>query len=211
MIERYINGIKVFENDVFPAHADRFRELETGQEPPVLLITCSDSRIVPAMLTQSGPGDLFVLRNAGNIVPPYGPANGGEAASIEYAVAVLNVAHIVICGHSRCGAMQALLEPDSVANLPAVCSWISHAHAARDRLGRSNGRGTQGVQASLERLIELNVMLQLDHLRTHPVVAKAVSEQRLELHGWVYRFETGEVRVHNAETRRFERLATAAV
>jgi carbonic anhydrase len=207
MIERYINGIKVFENDVFPNHAERFQKLADGQQPPVLLITCSDSRIVPALLTQSGPGDLFVLRNAGNIVPPYGPANGGEAAAIEYAVAALNVSHVVVCGHSRCGAMQAVLDPPTLDDMPAVRAWIQHVERARTALADAPPATGQSGQADLDRLIELNVLLQLDHLRTHPTVAHALAERRLELHGWVYRFETGEILTHSSANGCFEKIA----
>jgi carbonic anhydrase len=202
LLEKFVSGYGKFEKEVFPQQKQAFAELAEGQQPPMLLITCSDSRIVPNLVLQADPGDLFILRNAGNIVPPFGPNVGAEAAAIEYAVAVLKVGHVVVCGHSRCGAMQALLAPESVASLPAVKQWIGFSAAAR-----AAAEGEAG-ETSLDRLIERNVLLQLDHLRTHPAVARGLAGNTLRIHGWVYRFETGELLAHDPETHAFRKLGS---
>lgn len=200
LIQKFIKGYETFQENVFPKEKETFAKLADGQQPPVLLITCSDSRIVPNLVLQADPGELFMLRNAGNIVPPYGPNMGAEAAAIEYAVAVLKVKHIVVCGHSKCGAMGAVMDPGSVEALPAVKAWVQYATAARSALEGESG------EKSLERLIERNVMLQVDHLLSHPAVAKAVAANELHLHGWVYKFETGEMVAHDRATGRFKSL-----
>ena len=135
-MQRLLDGLRVFQHRVFPALRPRFERLANGQQPHTLFITCSDSRIVPHLLTQTEPGELFVLRNAGNLVPPWTAEHAGEAATIEYAVQVLNVREIVVCGHSHCGAMQALLDPASVESLPAVRQWLAHAQPVLEDVPR---------------------------------------------------------------------------
>ena len=130
-MQKLIQGIHQFQAKNFVPMQGLFEQLAKGQNPETLFITCSDSRIDPNLLTQAKPGDLFILRNAGNIVPPHGAGNGGEAATIEFAVAALGVKDIIICGHSHCGAMQGLLQPEQVASLAAVSSWLSHAETTR--------------------------------------------------------------------------------
>lgn len=168
-------------------HRALFEHLADGQQPEALFITCSDSRIQPSLVTETLPGELFLLRNAGNFVQRHDAGPHAEAAAIEYAVEVLGVEHIVICGHSRCGAVAAALDPDSAAGLPAVRDWLAAA-----------GPDLAAVTAtdSAERLdaaIRLNVRQQLENLRTHPAVRKGEDAGSLELHGWVYEFETGNV------------------
>ena len=130
-MQKLIEGIHQFQEENFRPLQGLFEKLSRGQNPETLFITCSDSRIDPNLLTQSQPGDLFILRNAGNIVPSHGGPYGGEVATIEFAVAGLGVKDIIICGHSHCGAMMGLLQPEMVANLPAVSSWLSHAETTR--------------------------------------------------------------------------------
>lgn len=201
-IEKFIRGYQVFRSEVFPKQAKVFAELADGQKPPVLLITCSDSRIVPSLVFQADPGELFMLRNAGNIVPPYGPNHGAEAAAIEYAVMVLKVRHIVVCGHSKCGAMQGLLTPEAIERFPAVKGWLQFAAAARAAVDAEVG------QTCLDRLIERNVLLQLDHLRSHPAVARGLASESLRLHGWVYHFETGELVAYDHLKQTFRPLVS---
>ena len=143
--DNYSTASANFSGQVFPIHQSKFEELASGQRPPTLFITCSDSRIVPELLTQTEPGDLFVLRNAGNLVPPYSAPLSGEAATIEYAVKVLKVEHIVVCGHSHCGAITGLLRPETLKDLPAVAEWLAHAEQLpagdhRARVGNRSGR-----------------------------------------------------------------------
>jgi carbonic anhydrase len=157
------------------------------------------------LLTQAKPGDLFILRNAGNIVPPHGAGSGGEAATIEFAVAALGVKDIIICGHSHCGAMQGLLHPEQVASLPSVSSWLSHAEMTR-RIMRENYGHLEGDRL-LTATVEENVLVQLENLRTLPAVGSRLVRGDLHLHGWVYKIETGEVFAYDVENAQFVKLA----
>src|SRR5262245_41103473 len=130
-MERLLRGVTKFQTEVFPAQRPLFEGLASGQSPEALFITCADSRIVPQLITQSSPGDLFICRNAGNMVPPYGELHGGVSATIEYALCVLNVKHIIVCGHTDCGAMKGILHPEAVADMPTVRSWLAHGEVAR--------------------------------------------------------------------------------
>jgi carbonic anhydrase len=198
-----ISGVRQFQRDIFPEHRELFEQLTAGQSPGVMLITCSDSRVDPFLLTQSRPGELFVVRNAGNLVPPPERAVGAEAAAIEYAVVALRVQDIVICGHSGCGAMTALLDPAHFTNLPNMAQWLRHAQKVRASLLAAGG--LNGPDA-LQRAVEANVLVQLDHLRAHASVATAVKAGRLRLHGWVYHIATGEVTSYDDERREFRPL-----
>jgi carbonic anhydrase len=156
-----------------------------------LFITCSDSRIIPSLVTQTEPGELFILRNAGNIIPPFGASNGGEAATIEYGISVLGVQDVIICGHSKCGAMSSLLNRQSTEKLPSVALWLQHAEATR-RIMLEKYTHLQGNDL-LTATVQENVLMQLENLRTHPAVAAAAARGAIRLHGWVYKFETGQV------------------
>ena len=204
-MQKLIQGIHQFQGKSFLPLQGLFEQLAKGQNPETLFITCSDSRIDPSLLTQAKPGDLFILRNAGNIVPPHGAGNGGEAATIEFAVAALGVKDIIICGHSHCGAMQGLLKPEQVASLPAVSSWLSHAEKTR-RIMRDNYAHLQGERL-LTATIEENVLVQLENLRTLPAVGSRLVRGDLHLHGWVYKIETGEVFAYDVENAQFVKLA----
>jgi carbonic anhydrase len=187
-----IEGLKTFQNEVFPRHRELFERLYGNQAPACLFITCSDSRVVPNLILQAEPGELFVLRNAGNIVPPPGTGVGGTISGIEYAVEVLGVRGIVLCGHSNCGAMKGILHPEAVAHLPNVSSWVRHGEPAREAVERL----FPGIDEArkLDRLVEQNVILQVKNLLAHDCVRRAVDERRLELYGWVYDILTGHVR-----------------
>jgi carbonic anhydrase len=191
-MQKLVDGIHQFQSNIFSAKQRLFERLANGQQPLALFITCSDSRINPNLLTQTEPGELFILRNAGNIVPPYGAVQGGEAGTIEYAVSVLKVKDIVVCGHSLCGAMAGLLDPDQISSLSAVRAWLMHAEATK-RIVQENYADLTDDKARLTATVEENVLVQLENLRTHPSVAAALARQQLNLHGWVYKFETGQV------------------
>ncbi|MFM9828253.1 MAG: carbonic anhydrase [Sphingomonas sp.] len=198
---RFAAGVVRFQNEIFPNKRALFEQLSAGQSPEALFITCSDSRIETAMLTQTEPGDLFICRNAGNIVPPHTSQTGGMTASIEFAVAVLEVPHIVVCGHTECGAMKGAMAIESVASLPHVSQWLGYAKAAVDIVDRIGGDLNDAERMTM--LLEQNVMLQLQHLRTHPSVAARVAAGMLELHGWVYDIKTGGVSALDATQQRF--------
>jgi len=207
-MEKLIRGIHEFQSHLFCAQRELFERLAHGQHPDALFITCSDSRVNPNLITQTQPGDLFILRNAGNIVPPYGAVKGGEDATIEYAVAALGIRDIVVCGHSGCGAMKALLEPESVRRLPAVAAWLQHAEATRRIM--SENYGEEAGDALLLDTIKENVLVQIENLRTHPAVAAGLAAGRLNLHGWVYQIETGEVFAYDPNHRQFRPVVEAA-
>ena len=201
-MQKLVEGIHQFQKNVFSSQQELFERLVRGQKPLALFITCSDSRINPNLLTQTDPGELFILRNAGNIVPPHGAVGGGEAGTIEYAVGVLKVRDIIVCGHSHCGAMSGLLDPRGLEELPAVRSWLSHAESTR-RILRENYDHLKDASARVTVAVEENVLVQLENLRTHPSVWSAISRGELSLHGWVYKFETGQVFAYNHESAQF--------
>jgi len=196
-MKRLIEGLVRFQREVFPAKQQLFRRLADGQNPRALFITCADSRVVPDLITQSAPGDLFICRNAGNIVPPYGEMNGGVSATIEYAVMALGIRNIIVCGHSDCGAMKAVFHPEKVKNLPTVESWLRHAESAR-RVVQENYVGLT-EEESVQLLTKENVVAQLDHLRTHPSVASRIARGELNLYGWVYQIHSGQMTAYDAE------------
>lgn len=206
-MQKLVQGLHQFQSQVFSSHKELFERLEKGQSPETLFITCSDSRINPNLITQTGPGELFILRNVGNLVPRYDEHVGSTAAAIEFAVAALKVKDIVICGHSNCGAMQAVLNPASLEALPATREWLHHA-AATGRIIRENYGHLQG-EARLHATVEENVLVQLEHLRSHPTVAEALDAGRLRIHGWVYKIQTGEVFAYDAVQAQFAALADA--
>ncbi len=193
-MEHLLERAALFRNNVFPQESALYRRLASdGQSPRALMISCADSRVVPEIITQAGPGELFVCRNAGNIVPPFSQANGGVSSAVEYAVIALGVRDIVVCGHSDCGAMKAFSNPDALAKMPNVAAWLRHAHAAHSVVC-SAYHDHDLDDASAARVLALeNVVVQINHLRTHPSVASAVAKGELTLHGWFFDIETGDI------------------
>ena len=198
ILERLVDGVRRFQVQVFPQQAEMFAQAASEkQSPHTLFITCADSRIDPIAITSSSTGEIFVARNIGNMVPAYGEMLGGVSAVIEFAVSSLGVRHVVICGHSHCGAMQGLLDPVSVSSMPTVESWLHNAHAA---LSVAEGLQEQALKIDpqselIDILTEQNVLLQMQHLKTHPSVAGAIARRNLTISGWIYSIGTGEVRI----------------
>ncbi|WP_030861432.1 carbonic anhydrase [Streptomyces sp. NRRL S-37] len=183
----------------FGQRPEEFARLAEGQSPDVLFITCSDSRVVPALITGARPGELFELRTAGNIVPPYAPGRPtSEAATVEYAVGVLGVTDIVVCGHSHCGAIGALVRGDDLDAVPAVRDWLAHAADEPTPADAADPACAQAVQH--------HVLAQLLRLRSYPCVERRLASGRLRLRGWYYEVHTGAVREHRADTDSFEAL-----
>lgn len=208
-MQKLLDGLRQFMSTVQEDERELFSRLSHGQNPEVMFITCSDSRISPHLMTQAKPGDLFVLRNAGNIVPPYGAVDGGEAATLEYAISVLGVRHVVVCGHSDCGAMKGLLAPESCSHLPLVRRWLGYAEPARRIvLQRRDGEGAP--EQRLDVLIEVNVLAQLANLRTHPAVAAHLVTGELELHGWTYDIASGRVSAFDSQAGVFVNVLEAS-
>ncbi|MCO7553208.1 carbonic anhydrase [Metapseudomonas otitidis] len=202
-----VEGCRRFREQVFPEQRALFQRLARSQAPRTLFITCADSRVAPELITQSAPGDLFVTRNVGNLVPAYGQMNGGVSTAIEYAVLALGVQHIIVCGHSDCGAMKAVLAPETLGPMPTVRAWLRHAEVARSLVERNC---TCATHDTLGVLTEENVVAQLDHLRTHPAVAARLAAGQLFIHGWVYDIETAAIRAYDAETGGFRPLEEAS-
>ncbi len=206
---KLIKGLHHFQSEIFLSQKDLFERLAKGQNPDALFITCADSRINPNLITQTNPGDLFILRNAGNIVPPYGAANGGEGATIEFAVSALGVKDIIVCGHSHCGAMRGLLHPEELTEMPAVATWLSHAESTR-RTVKENYTDLNDEEL-LNITMQENVLAQLENLRTHPAVAARLAGGNLNLHAWSYKIETGEVFSYQPDEGQFLRLTELPV
>jgi len=208
---RIIQGVFGFQKRVFGEKEELFQKLGKGQNPLALFITCSDSRINPNLLTQTEPGELFILRNAGNLVPPSGNGPGGEEATVEYAIKHLKIKDIILCGHSKCGAMNGLLScalgnpPDP--SIPAVNQWLSHAMPISTKVSNKS-KEISGDQL-LSYCIEQNVLQQMENLKTYSSVQSALADGKLRLHSWVYRIETGEVLAFDMEKHAFVSLDKA--
>jgi carbonic anhydrase len=191
-MKRLIQGLHQFQTTYFNTHKELFELLSQGQKPKFLFITCSDSRIDPNLLTQAKPGEMFIIRNAGNLIPPYGATNGGEGAAVEYAVHALGVEEIIVCGHSHCGAMKGLLQIGKLEeDMPMVYEWLKHAEATR-RTIKEHYQDYEGEEL-LNATTEENILTQLENLRTYPVIHSRLKSGQIHLHGWVYEIETGEV------------------
>ncbi|GGR16064.1 carbonic anhydrase [Streptomyces netropsis] len=175
-----------------PQSTGELSGLELGQSPEALFITCSDSRVVPTLITGTRPGDLFELRTAGNIVPEYSTEHpSGEMATIEYAVSVLGVRDIIVCGHSHCGAVGALVRDEDLTQVPAVRGWLERGASAELKVP---GAGTDGLDVAEP--VQRHALAQLDRLRAYPCVAERLADGELALHAWYYEVHTGAVLAH---------------
>ena len=200
-MDKLLAGVIGFRREVYAKNRQFFEQLATKQQKPIaLFITCSDSRVHPNLITQTEPGDLFLLRNAGNLVPPHG-AGGGEAATIEYSVEVLGIRDIVICGHSQCGAIRAMLEHDRLSHLPHVKAWCHHAEATR-RIVQQKYPGLAPAELATAAAQE-NVLVQINHLSTHPSVAARLASHELRIFGWYYDIGKGDVLQFDPSLARF--------
>jgi len=206
-VDRILKGLSRFQKNVYPKHRDLFHKLALGQRPEALFITCADSRIDPCMLTQTKPGELFICRVIGNIIPPYPDAIGGVSATIEYAVGVLGVPDVIVCGHTDCGVMKGVLRPDALKPLTSVTAWLNYAQPALQAVAELKQVHTDAEQ--LLALAECNVVEQLGNLRTHPAVATRLAQGDLRLHGWVYHIGEGTVTSWDAGRRDFAPLQSS--
>lgn len=198
------DGVRAFQQQVFRGKKSLFHALAQGQSPHTLFITCSDSRIDPNLITQTDPGELFVIRNAGNLIPVFGASKGGEASAIEFAVAGLGVRNIVVCGHSSCGAMKGLMQPDLLSELPVVADWLQHADETRRIVSLNPQDGSS--EDILRFATEQNVLVQLENLNSHPAVAARIQTGEIELAGWVYDIQNGMISSYSGESKRFQPL-----
>lgn len=205
-MQKLVDGVHTFRSQSFATYRALFRRLaERGQRPETLFITCSDSRVVPNLITNTDPGDLFLVRNVGNIVPSV-TLPGGTAAAIEYAVEVLGVSDVIVCGHTHCGAMQSLLDPRSVDRLPLVKRWLAQADRVRAIVEERYHH--LGPDERLTAAAEENVLVQLENLREFPFVASRLDSGKLQMSGWVYKIESGEIFSYEPALGQFVELAT---
>ncbi len=203
-LAKIVQGVKKFQTEVYPAQRGMFESLKARQQPMVMFITCADSRVVPNLFTQTGPGDIFIERNPGNLVPQYGEFVGGVSSGVEYGMLVLKVPLVIICGHTDCGVMKSLLHPEQVHDLPAVQEWMRHASEARHRIMRDHSDATEGEKLRL--ITEYNVLAQIEHLKSHPSVQSRVNRGEVEIHGWVYDIGDGSIWAAEPETGKFARV-----
>lgn len=201
-LARIARGVTKFQTEVFPAQRAMFERLRAGQDPLALFLTCADSRVNPNLVTQTEPGEIFIERNPGNMVPPYVEFVGGVTAGVEYAMLVLKVPLIIICGHTDCGVMKALLDPGQVHGMPGVQTWMTHGIGARERMLREIPFVSREEQ--LLRVTEYNVMQQIENLMTHPSVHRRLRYGEIEICGWVYDIGSGTIREFKPETNKFE-------
>lgn len=201
-MKKLMRGLRQFQETYVPAHQTLMSSLAQGQSPNVLFITCSDSRVQPELITQAELGELFVIRNAGNIVPPFGATNGGEGATIEYAVKSLNVNHVIVCGHSSCGAMKGLLQIGQLEHkMPLVYNWLIHTEATRQLV--EDHYSELDKSDKLDMLVAENVLTQIENLRTYPAVRSMLHSGNLSLHGWIYRIHDGSILAYDSDRHAF--------
>jgi len=201
-MRKLIKGLRAFKDNYFSTHLELFAQLSHDQKPRVLFITCSDSRIDPNLITQTEVGELFVIRNAGNIIPPFGATNGGEGATVEYAIQALGIEQIVICGHSHCGAIKGLLKLNKLQeDMPLVYNWLQYSESTR-RLVQEN-YSHYSDQQLVEVAVAENVLTQIENLKTYPIVRSKLEQGKLEIYGWIYHLETGEVLAYDLETHAY--------
>jgi carbonic anhydrase len=196
-----LRGLAHFRSEYAANEGEFLRDLaKKGQFPRALYVGCSDSRVVPELLTGSRPGDLFVVRNVGNIIPPFQKDYVSVGAAVEFGIEILRVPHLIVCGHDGCGGVRATLEGrDKITHMPSLHRWLEFAEKAIDRL-RPLGLSPDELMAAA---VEENVLRQMDNLITHPCVARALSEHRLQLHGWVYDISDGSTRVYDVDREEF--------
>ena len=194
-VDKLLGGLSKFQKQIYPEHQELFAKLALGQRPEALFITCADSRIDPCLLTQTKPGELFICRVIGNVVPPYPDAVGGVSATIEYAVAVLRVPEVIVCGHTDCGVMRGALNPVALARYPSISAWLRYVDVEHYE--------SEPAPEVMLSLTERNVVAQLKNLRSHPAVAERLEAGDLALHGWVYHIGPGVVTIYDAETQKF--------
>lgn len=209
-MEKLFRGVAKFRHEDFETHRELFQQLGRQQQPHTLFIGCSDSRLVPELITRTLPGELFMIRNIANIVPPYRQTNefAGTTSAIEYAVQVLNVEAIVVCGHSNCGGCAAMhRSAEELAHIPHVSRWLE---VSQEIPGRVEQEMVEGTPEEREWLTEqLNIVVQLRNLLTYPYIRERFERGDLQLLGWYFLIETGEIFNFNAETERFELIAAA--
>ncbi len=207
-MNKLIHGIKDFRKNVLPHKREQFAQLAKGQNPDVFFVTCSDSRVAPNWFASTDPGDLFVVRNVGNLIPPASEVadihklGNSVVAAAEFSLLGFGVGHIVICGHSECGAMNAIATQTTPSGSSHLKNWLAYAEPSLHRL-----KSTGAIDPNLSlvnQLSQMNVLQQMDHLKSHAFVGKLVDEGKLEIHGWWFDIAKADIYSFNEAARRFE-------
>lgn len=212
-MHKLLDGIQRFHSQKFGKYCDLFQRLSSeGQKPHTLFITCSDSRVIAELITQSKPGDLFVVKNVGNIVPPSSVtgSTNSTAAAIEFAVEALEVEDIVVCGHSQCGAMSALVnkalhrsDPEADEKMPHLRLWLRLAAPVKQMIRERHDALSAEPETLLREAMEANILFALENLRTYPGVEKRIKEGKLRLHAWWFKIATAEIYAYQEEHEAF--------
>ena len=210
-IDKLIKGNKKFKDANFPKLEGKFEDLvENGQNPNILFVGCSDSRVVPDLIVDSKPGDMFILRNIGNFVPPYRSDNDfhGSSAAIEYAVSVLEVKDIIVCGHSHCGACASLYKDfTNEPHLQHVKKWLELGRKAKEyTLLATTGDAKNDKEQILRTTERISIKHQLENLLSYPEIFKRVNSGKLDIHGWYYKIEDGSIEYYDGESCGFKPL-----
>lgn len=201
-MEKLLRGLREFQEHYLPSHKELIQQLAKGQHPRVLFIGCSDSRVDPTIITQAEIGDLFIIRNAGNIIPPFEATNGGEGATIEYAMEALDIRQIIVCGHTQCGAMKGLLQLGELEEkMPLVYDWLHHTEATRKLV--EDHYSHLDKKDKLNMLVAQNVLTQIDNLQTYPSIRSKLHKNQLDIHGWIYRLENAQLLAYDEESQDF--------
>jgi carbonic anhydrase len=209
MVQKLVDGVHAFRSQYFASHRALFRRLaDRGQHPETLFITCSDSRVVPNLITSTEPGDLFIVRNVGNVVP-HVTVPGGTAAAIEYAVEVLGVTTVIVCGHTHCGAVNAILNPETMDRLPFVKRWLAQGERVRQIVAERYAHLDEA--ARMLAAVQENVLVQLENLRAFPNVADRLDRGVLQMSGWVYEIAAGEVFEFDPSSGQFGPIGPSSV
>jgi carbonic anhydrase len=207
-LARIAQGVTKFRTDVYPSQREMFERLRHNQEPLAMFVSCEDSRVIPNVFTQTEPGEIFNERNPGNMVPTHVEFVGGVTAGVEYAMLVLKVPLVVVCGHTDCGVMKALLDPAKAEGMQGVQKWMTHGNGARERVLHEHPYARYEEQ--LQRLTEYNVLEQIENLKTHPSVHKRLKYGEIEIRGWVYDIGDGSICEFNPATEDFEPIGAAS-
>ncbi len=207
-LAKIVEGVRKFQAEIYPAQREMFESLKSRQQPIAMFITCADSRVVPNLFTQTGPGDIFIERNPGNLVPQYSEFVGGVSAGIEYGMLVLKVPLLIVCGHTDCGVMKGLLHSEQTRGLPGVQEWMRHASEARHRVMRDHSDTTD--EEKLRLITEYNVLAQIENLKSHPSVHSRVVSGEVDIRAWVYDIGDGSIWAAEPESGRFARIGSGS-
>lgn len=203
-MKKLINGILEFRSNGKRGYSEKFGEIENGQAPDALFIACSDSRVIPNTFASTAPGDLFVIRNVGNLIPKCeegSSGNNSEAAAIEYSIQQLNISDIIVCGHSDCAAIHALIDLQTAGKSPNFNNWLRHGLDAKNRMNSDLSFDSNVSKES--QFSQINVLLQMDHLTTYPVVQERLKQGKLQIHGWWFDIKMADVYSYEEEKNKF--------